>query len=355
MGRIFMAWVILWASFGSSVVIASEPPRIPLTPYPTAGVAFRAPSGWVEQVKDKGKTIAWWIAPDSRPGKPTAIIMVECAKPMDRSLDEAAQGLARNFHGVVDDRPTSMGGTRALRIVAKNNGPALRPVEALVAIHDGRLYLVMGGVTAGHSVKDELESIRASWTWTQIEPPFRHLELRTEPFSLGQGVATIRVPERMHIYPHEEPDRVLDLGLQNFARNATDFLAYAQVVTLPMGLDFEAYKGRLSDGLQAQGILKKPIVWRKLGDDPDRVVSETMQAEVPDKPGGTKQAAIIRWAVARIDDRRLVSVNFTLPIDAPGDREIYVRVADRMVETIRPGPAVVQRGLRKPGPADAGR
>ncbi len=349
-----MAWVILWASFGLSAVIASEPPQIPLTPYPTAGVAFRGPSGWVEQVRDKGKTIAWWIAPDSRPGKPTAIIMVECAKPVDSSLDEAARGLARGFHGEVDGRPTSMGGTRALRIVAKNGGPSLRPVEALAAMHEGRLYLVMGGVTAGHSVKEELESIRASWTWTQIEPPFRHLELRDKPFSLAQGAATIQLPELMYTYPHEEPDRVLDLGLHNFTRNAPDFLAYVQVVPLPTVLDFEAYRGQLSDRLQAQGIVKKPIVWRKLEGDPDRLVSETMQAEVPDGTRGRKQSTNIRWAVVRIDDRRLVSVNFTLPVDAPGDRETYVRLADRIVETIRPGPAA-QPGPRKPGPAGTGR
>jgi hypothetical protein len=160
---------------------SSQIPEGKLSAYPTVGVAFREPKGWPEQLKDKAKTVAWWISPDSRPGKPTAAIMVECAHTNVASLDELARGLARDFHGEVDDHPAALGGTRALRIIATNDSQALRPVEAFAAIHDGLLYLIMGGVIAEHSVKDELESIRASWTWTPIEPPFKHLEFRDKP------------------------------------------------------------------------------------------------------------------------------------------------------------------------------
>ena len=59
---------------------------------PTAGVAFREPKGWLEQLKDKGKTVARWISPDSKPGKPTAMIMIECWQTPAASLDEVARG-----------------------------------------------------------------------------------------------------------------------------------------------------------------------------------------------------------------------------------------------------------------------
>ena len=168
------------------------------------------------------------------------------------SLDEVAQGLAKNFHGVVDDQPTTLGGTYALRVVAKNDGRTLRPVEGLAAIHDGLLYLVMGGAVAGHSVKDELEAIRASWDWTPIEPPYKHLAFRAKPFSLAAGAATINVPELMYMYKHEHEDQVLDLGLHNVRRNEPDFLAYAQVVTMAEGQFFADYRNRLSEGLCAR-------------------------------------------------------------------------------------------------------
>jgi hypothetical protein len=95
--------------------------------------------------------------------KPVAVIMVECARPSVRPLDDAARDLAQNFHGVVADRPTTLGGAHALLVVAKNDVRALHPVEGLVAIHDGLFYLVMGGVLK--SFNRSLKTLSVSRTW----------------------------------------------------------------------------------------------------------------------------------------------------------------------------------------------
>jgi hypothetical protein len=332
-------WALFCLVSGFSDASASDPAQGNLTSYPTAGVSFREPKGWLEQVKDKGKTIAWWISPDSRPGKPAAMIMIECGQTKDSSLEEVARGLAQNFRGTVDDHPTSLGGTRALRIRARNESPSLRPVEGLAAIHDGRLYLVMGGVIAGHSVTDELESIRASWIWVPIEPPFKHLEFRRQPLSLAKGTVTINVPALMRIYPSQEPDRVLDLGLHNFVRNAPDFLVYAQVVPLAQRQTFEEYKSQLSGQLQSRGLIKKAIEWKSPKSDPTRVFSDTIEAEMAHEGKEAKQTVRIRWALVKIHDHQVVSVNFTLPVEAPGDRDTYVNLAEKIVDTILPGDA----------------
>jgi hypothetical protein len=338
----------------SGISGAEAPPRGKLTSYPTAGVAFRQPERWREQVKDKGKTVAWWVRPDSRPGqKPSAMITVECGKPAGRSLDEVAQALAESFHGVVDNRPASLDESHALRIIAKNDSQSLRPVEALATIHDEMLYLIIGGATAGHSVTDEMESIRASWNWMKIEPPFMHLNFRDEPLPLAGGAVTINVPALMHTYPTKGPDRVLDLGLHNFARNAPDFLAYVQVVPIEQGQTFDEYKSRASDGLRARGIIKKTIEWRTLKSDPTRVVSDPIEADAPEKTGGPKRSALMRWALVKLDDRRLVSVNFTLPSDAPGDRSTYFGLADRIVESIRPTTGALRPSSRENNPVGA--
>ena len=355
MPRIGISWALLCLSIGSSVAFASETTQGHQAYYPTSGVAFREPIGWLEQVRGKGKTIAWWISPDSEPAKPVALIMIECGQTPAGSLDEVARGLARNFQGVVDDLPTSLGGTRALRVIAKNESQSLRPVEGLATIHDGRLYLIMGGVTAGHSVKDELESIRASWAWTQIEPPSNHLKFRDKPLSLANGAATINVPALMHTYPTGEPDRVLDLGLHNVVRNAPDFLVYAQIVTTAQGQTFDEYKSRLSDGLLSQHVIKKPIAWRTLNSAPPRVISDTIEAEVPDKAGGPKRTTFIRWALVKLGDRRLVSVNFTMPPDAPGDRNTYINIVDRIVDSIQPGTGAAQPKTKGINPVSADR
>jgi hypothetical protein len=324
---------------------AAEPHQGVLARYPTFGVAFREPEGWSEQVRAKSKTIGWWISRDSTPENPAAMIMIECGHTSARSLDEVARGLAKNFDGAVSDRPSTLGGTRALRVIAKNDGRSLRPVEGLVAIRDGLLYLVMGGVTAGHSVEDELEAIRASWTWIPIEPPYKHLEFRDEPLLLPGGVATINVPALMHTYPTEHPDRVLDLGLHNVLRNEPDFLAYAQVLSVPEGQTFDGYKDRLSELLRAQYTLKGPIEWRSSSNNPSRVVSPAIEVETTDKASGRKRTLLIRWAIVKLDERRLVSVNFTLPPDVPQGPRTYITLVDRIVDTIQPGVGTDQ--LRK--------
>ena len=352
-----MTWFgIVWVLLGVGIEApGSELQQEKLAVYPTAGVAFRQPSGWHEQLKDKAKSVAWWISPDSKPGKPTAAIMIECAHPKDASLDEVARGLAGNFHGVVDDHPASLGGTRALRIIATNDSQALRPVEAVATIHDGRLYLIMGGAIAGHSVKDELESIRASWTWSPIEQPFKHLAFRDKPLSLAGGAASINVPKLMHTYPTDEPDRVLDLGIHNFVRNAPDFLAYAQVAPIAQGMTFEEYKSRLSDGLQAKGVISKPFVWGTLNDMPTRVISDTIEVKTAEKPGGPKIRTFIRWALVKLDDHRVVSVNFTIPADAPGDRSTYIRLAEQIADSVRTSAAAVEPKPKEINPSGADR
>ena len=317
---------------------------------------FKAPAGWSEQMRDKAKTVVRWISPGSAPAKPDAMIMVECGRTPAGSLEAVARGLAQNFRGAVADLPTTLGGTRALRVVAKNDARTLRPVEGLVTIHDGLLYLVMGGATAGHSVADELEAIRASWSWIAIEPPFAHLELRDQPLSLAGGAATINVPALMHTYPTEHPDRVLDLGLHNVRRNEPDFLAYAQLMTLAEGRTVDEFKSKLSENLQAEHKLKGPMEWRPAGKNRMGVVSQAVEVEMPDKASGRNQKVLIRWALVKLDDRHFVSVNFTLPPEAPQGNDAYTSLVDRIVESIRPGVAANPvKQKEKPGSRGPGR
>ncbi len=351
MTRIEIAAAIAWLVLGARASSGSESPQGALARYPTFGVEFKAPSGWSEQMRDKPKTVARWISPGSTPEKPTAMITVECGRTPARSLEAVARGLAQNFRGAVADPPTTLGGTPALRVVARNDGRTLRPVEGLVAIHDGLLYLVMGGATAGHSVADELEAIRASWSWMPIQPPFEHLEFRDRPLSLAGGAASINVPALMHTYPTEHPDRVLDLGLHNVLRNEPDFLAYAQLVTLAEGRTVDEFKRRLSENLQAEHKLKSPMEWRAAGKNPMGVVSTAIEVEMPDKASGRKQMVLIRWALVKLDDRRFVSVNFTLPPEAPKGDDAYNSLVDRIVDSIRPGAAAKHAAEKeKPSP-----
>ena len=108
-------------------------------------------------------------------------------------------------------------------------------MEGLATIHDGLLYLVMGGVTAGHSVKDEVGGHRCELGLDADRAPGQAPGISREAAVPRRSDATINVPALMHIYPGEHPGRVLDLGLHNVRRNEPDFFAYAQVVTMAKG------------------------------------------------------------------------------------------------------------------------
>src|SRR6185437_10609952 len=79
-----------------------------------------------------------------------------------------ANALAAKWGGRVVNDHVNLDGETACLVQAKPTKPALQPVEGLVAMHDGNLYLVTGGVTPGHSCDAEFEAIRQSWKWIPL-------------------------------------------------------------------------------------------------------------------------------------------------------------------------------------------
>lgn len=68
MARIGVVMAFLWLGIGASWTSASGPRQGELARFPTFGAAFREPKGWAEQMRDKGKIVAWWTGPNSTSG-----------------------------------------------------------------------------------------------------------------------------------------------------------------------------------------------------------------------------------------------------------------------------------------------
>ena len=129
------------------------------------GVTFDLPEGWLRMTPDKEKLLAWVISPGSDPRQPEAMIMVESGKTAMPELSASAANYAAMWKAKVLDEPTDLAGVPALRVRGDNPTPEMRPVEAVVAIRRGQIYLIMGGATAGHRCAKEVEAIRRSWKW----------------------------------------------------------------------------------------------------------------------------------------------------------------------------------------------
>lgn len=130
------------------------------------GASFSEPKGWTRSTPDKVKTKGMFISPDSdRKVALKAMIIVDIGKPAEPSLQATAEGMARDWGGKILDEKTSLDGVEALRIRVDTPGPGLRPIEGVLTMKDGKLYMLMGGAIPGRSILEQVEEVRKGWKW----------------------------------------------------------------------------------------------------------------------------------------------------------------------------------------------
>ena len=69
----------------------------------------------------------------------------------------------------------TLDGEPAFRVVAANDTPTLKPVEGIVAFHNGYVYMVLGGVTAEHQCHRQIEEICKGWKWMKLVAPLQSI------------------------------------------------------------------------------------------------------------------------------------------------------------------------------------
>ena len=129
------------------------------------GISFSLPEGWRSLPPRQDKTLALLVSPNSTPREPKAMIMVESGRPSIPDMQGTAKALAKQWGATVANKKTVLDGAPSLRVHGKAPGPGVRPVEAIVTIRDGRLYLIMGGVAPGETCADAVEHVRKTWKW----------------------------------------------------------------------------------------------------------------------------------------------------------------------------------------------
>ncbi len=299
--------------------------------FPLAGVSFDPPAGWVAVTPaTKSKTVATF-APSA--GDATSLVTVEAGKSSGGSeARTTADGLAKSWGGTVDSAGTTLCGTPAWHVSCPPpTGAAERPVDAVVSVHDGLLYLIMGGTTAGHSCADAVERIRASWQWQPIERPADHLTFADQPLPAFKGAALIDVPRFAYRHTEADPSRVLDLSLSDPQRNAPAFLAYAQLAPLPAAADFAAVENALAVGTEKKYHLGRHFTWHDVKGPTPRAMTDA----VATSGGAGGRPTSVVWGLVRLDANRAVLVNFTICTDVPADVNTFLAAADRMVESVR--------------------
>lgn len=255
--------------------------------------------------------------------------MIEMKKPLIPDVRKLADSLAESWGGKVSDKKDALDGEDACRIVAVPKTD-LQPVEALACIHEGRLYLIEGGVTIGHTCHAEIESIRKGWKWIPLEPPIRHLEFRDQPAVFFNGQVSMNFPAGMSLSDDGHPEKSIGIGLHNFQLDRSEFTAIIQFTTLADGDTLAKAEDRLAKGLQAQLKLPEPFTWHALKSGSRGGMTNALPGPASDGKNW------IMWGIVELPGHQIVLANFTLYAEDPSDRALYAATARKIMETVAP-------------------
>jgi hypothetical protein len=312
----------------------------PAVSHPTYGVRFERPSGWATMMEDGQKTIGVWAYPSA--ARTQKVIRIETGRPTDSSAKSTAEGLARNFGGSVAKETTLLDGETAWRVQVDDKPvqQTVHPVEALVATHNGYIYLVMGGVAGDQTCAAEIERIRSSWTWLPIEAPSTHLELRAEPVAPFGGRLTMSVPATMRTLPSDDPNRLLNLAIFDLRRYDTDFQMVVQLLDRDRNRSFDDIKAAFLQELGPKLKLKDVPKWIELKEthqekgaapSPAIAISEVLDGAAV---ANGKPLKVV-FALVDLSANQTVLVNFTLAAATDEERQRYVPVINQIVASVR--------------------
>jgi hypothetical protein len=302
--------------------------------FPLFGIAVGSPPGWQQLPPDRLGVATQWISPESRPGRVQGAIAIEMKKSESPDGGQTARSLAETLGGRVADKPESLDGETAWRVLAEP-GTDLRPVETLLTIHDGRLYLIEGAVTLGNACHDQIEFIRQSWKWIPLDPPTKHLEFRDQPTIIFNNRVSINVPAAMYVFDFAHPERRLGFGLANNELGRDDFTATVEFGELPKGTALVNAEVSIAQGVQAKFNLPEAFVWRDLNSD-----GSTQSAMTQAVPGpASDRKNWIMWGIVGLPGTQIVLINFSIFAEDPNDRAIYAQTAEKIVESVSPAPA----------------
>lgn len=160
--QIVLVWMLILGILvlGPGKGFAIDDPK----PIVDSGASFSEPKGWV-RLPGRTKTKGYFISGDSDRLNPHLMILVDIGRPSLPTLQATAEGLAKGWKGKVLDETTTLDGVKALRVRVEEQGPGLKPVEAVLTLHEGRIYILMGGTVPGRSVIDQVEEVRKGWKW----------------------------------------------------------------------------------------------------------------------------------------------------------------------------------------------
>jgi len=308
---------------------AAAPVAGPPVRFPVVGVSLTPPAGWQPVPPDHKGTIAGWASPSSRTNDLRAMIIVEWDKATSNDVGDHARELAAAWGGRLTGEMRDIDGVKAYLLKADPQRGRLKPVEGLAVLHDAHFFFLIGGVTHGESVSDELEQIRKSWKWIAVELPTAHLDFRENPLrALGNRI-TINYPA-IATMSEAQDTRSLIMHIPDFQRSDTQLEAAIDLVELPNPDSFDVVRERMSKSTGERLKLPEALTWRAVSGPTRRAITQP----VPSSDGTYRMI----FSLIDLESRRFILINFSIFASQPQERAAYAAVAEKVVESIKPAP-----------------
>lgn len=310
---------------------------------------LNTPPAWRKVSPDRANIAARWVSPKSSENVVSGAIVIEVCTPLILDLKRIAVSLASRWHGELVDKPDTLGGDPAWRIVAAVSQD-LQPVEGIICIHEGRLYLLEGDVTDGHACHDQIEAIRQGWSWIALDPSARidppaptdplaqldapvdsrskGLEFRYQPITIFKGRISLNFPAMMQLKNDGYPEQRLMLSLQYHEHAQPDFVAILQSGQLIRGDTLSHFEEGLGKIERAKFDYLDPFVWHKIESDSARCEMTQLIAIA----GWQKSWLIL--GVALLPDNQIVFIVFTTAARDADDRALYIQTAEKILESV---------------------
>ena len=126
--------------------------------------AFTTPKGW-EPNRSGGNTYAILSPSNEVYPKLTRMISIDIGKPAKPTSKEIAVAFAKTWNGRVADAAVKIDGEEGYRVTIRPDGKTLRPADCIVAIRDGRAFMLIGGAKEDGDIGKVLDELIAAWKW----------------------------------------------------------------------------------------------------------------------------------------------------------------------------------------------
>jgi len=346
----------LLARFRAATVHVNAAPAATVAPssskvlsFPGYGLMLKTPPRWSQVPPDRANIAVRWISPGSSADNVSGAMMIEVVKPSVLDVKRIAGILAKRWHGELVDKPESLDGEPAWRVVASVSD-VLQPVEGLVCIHDGLLYLLEGDVTDGHACHDQIETIHQGWAWmpldasakigppaeldplAQLDSPLNPLskrrDFRYQPITIFNGKVSVDFPTAMQAIDDANPAKLM-FTLHDYEHDHANFLAFIEPGQLLSGDTLAAVAERVGAIARANLEYTEKFVWHKLNSESARgLITQPLAA-----PAGKPYTVI--WAIVLLPGNRLVMTNFIITTRNDDDLAFYAQTAEKIAGTVK--------------------